>query len=180
MDIDKHHKFLLETYHFAKKSYIKSNLLFRQFLFEGSYKIYSFLPKTREKQILLTVLFLNTPFVIIKTHIKEVLDVIVCTLNEKNFDINPTIELLSQIIDTNINNLMDLQGESLINNLLNRLNDERMETLKKIINCIGKCSNIIAGTFKLHVIDGLRPLLNHKKRIIRQEAAMALNIWYSS
>ncbi len=100
-------------------------------------------------------------------------------------DLNPSLDLLLQIISFNRESI-NSQGQKLINSLISLVKNERNQAfqlilLTKIVKCLGKCSlfegDVVANQ-RFEVISALKPLLDHKKRLIRQETAQALNLWH--
>ena len=58
----------------------------------------------------------------------------------------------------------------------------KMNHLIKIVNSIGKCvkfEEIHIFHMKYLVLTAINPLLNHKKRLVRQETALTINLWNS-
>lgn len=171
--------FLKNIYKFSKKSYIKANPMFKQFLFKI---VRENLVNSNQNEEILTFLFLNSPFVLIKNHIKEAIYSVSKAISEESSDLNTALSLFEQIVDSGNELQQDVSLEELIKNLINLLKKDLkpLNLRKKVILCLGKCHTLEQGkNFKNLIIDGLKPMLDHHKRIIRQETAQALNIWYS-
>lgn len=111
----------------------------------------------------------------------EALSIILDTISENISDLSTALDLLQQIMELNFNfKFFDI--EKIIKSLLRLLAIEikPWTEKKKIIYCIGKCRDYEeSASLKYIVISDLKPMLDHPKRIIRQEAAKALNIWHS-
>jgi len=150
-----------------------------------SYSLFQSLQDIQKKP-LLTHLFLNTPFILLKSHFQEALDLIIdCFIqNPLSIDsLNASIDLLNQILENFGNSISTPQSEELIKNLVNLLEKipkKPMETVKKVINSLGRCHNLSFGAnAKYEAIIALKRFLDYPKRVVRQETASALNLWHS-
>ena len=179
--------FLSEIRTFSKKNYIQPNPLFSQTLFELSYNPFKLLPDPLKKP-LLTHLYLNTPFSLLKAHFQEALALIIEAFGGeeplKNIGkLEASIDLLVQIIENFSKFIENQKSEELISSLvilLKKIPTKPLEFLKKTVNVLGKCHNLeFGGNTKYLAIEVLKGFLDHPKRIVRQEAANALNLWHS-
>ena len=136
----------------------------------------------------MTHLYLNTPFPLLKAHFQDALDLIIEAFRQedpsKSLDILlPSIDLLSKIIDNFNKNIENEKTEDLISSLailLEKIPNKPLDFIKKTVNILGKCHCLQFGSKgKFSAIEVLRGFLDHQKRIVRQEAANALNLWHS-
>lgn len=158
--------------------------MFQQSLFEIIYESYSKSTSSPKNRQIITFLFLNSPFILIKPYMNEALSIIINTISENISDLSIALDLLQQIMDSNTNLQFSdgFQLEKIIKSLLHLLTIEikPWTEKKKIIYCIERCSRFDENaSLKYIVISGLKAMLDHPKRIIRKEAAQALNTWNS-